>query len=333
MTITAVDLLHFTSETVTDGATNGGLPSENQAQSGERNNIWPNVSADDRVSGVTQYRKLFGMVRDTSEDVLSSVKAWLHAPTEGEDYVYMFAGTKTDTEADFDNSTKYAAANLNGDITIGDTSCIVVCESAVTTAGFHADGKVVISNQTYPGTSGDSVTVTLSSTPPLVNGLLVTLYFSEAIDISFNAVNTSVGAVMEPGDLAAEIGTPVVTSTSGIVDEIGYPPVCNNKGTRDEILTVSFATTTTFTVSGSRSGSLGSGDVSTDFIATNPLNSATLITIPAGFFSASGWVALDTVTIPTVGSNFAYWEARVVPAGCGALRGNEVVSAYAGESG
>ena len=333
MAITQPDLKHFLSEVVATGATNGGMMSENQAVDAQKNNVWPNVSAAMRETGGTMYRKIFGSPRNVGSEALSAIKVWLHGPTAGDDYVYMFAGTKTDTEADFSQTVKYAAADLAADITTGDTACTITCEDAVTTLGFHASGKVAISDQLYPGARGASLVVTLSSTPPLVSGLTVTLYFETAITAGFLASNTVVGAVMEPSDIEATTGTIVVTSASGTVDESVYPPVCYNKGTRDETLTASFSTTTNFTVSGSRSGALGSGTVDTDFVATHPTNSATLITIPAGFFSATGFVALDTVVIPTIGCNFAYWEARVIPALADSLNGNQAISAYTGESG
>lgn len=334
MTITAADLLHFKSETTIAGSTNGGLPSEEQAYTGVKNNVWDNVSTDLKLTGGTRYAKLHGLVRDTGADPLENVKGWLHGPTPGDDYVFAFKGTKTDTEADFDMTTIYAAAALTNDIAIGATSCTVTCEAAATTLGFHASGKIVVSDQEYPGAAAGTYTeIQLSSTTPLISSLEVTLYFESAATVAYSALDSVVGMVMEYGDTEASVGTATVTSASGTVDEALSPPTCNNKGTRDEILTVSFTAPTTFAVTGSRSGALGSGTVGTIFTATNPLNSATLITIPATFFSTTGWLALDTVTIPTIGNNFAYWEARVIPAACDSLNGDKVIFAYTGESG
>ena len=332
MTITAVDLQHFLSETTTSGPTNGGLPSENQAVSGQKNNTFSNVSADDRETGIIDRVKIFGMVRSTGNEELSSIKGWLHGPTPGDDYVYAFKGTKTDTEADLDETTIYAAGTLAADIAVDDTAITVTMEATKTTEGFHADGKIAVSNKSTPSGTGTTVIVPLSSTPPLVSGLTVTLYLEEPMTEAFSSANTIVASVMEMSPIQAKTGTIVVTSASGSVDESSYPPVGNNKGTRDEELTVSFSTTTNFTVSGTRSGALGSGTVSTDFVATNPINGATLLTIPAGFFSSTGFIALDTVTIPTIGANFAYWETRVVPEDCDTLAGDQAIFAYTGES-
>lgn len=334
MAITQPDLKHFLSEVVGTGATNGGRMAEVEAVTGVKNNVWPNVSADQRASGVTMYRKIFAAVRNVGSESLVSAKGWIHGPTPGADYVYAFVGTKTDTEADFNQTTKYAAASLKTGIAIGATSCVVTCENAVTTLGFRASGKVRISNQTTPSDiSGDFEDMVLTATPPLISGLDVTLYFATGTVKAYLAVNTVVGSVMTIGTIQATTGTIVVTSAGGTVNAGGFAPVCYNKGTRDETLTVTFSTTTAFSVSGSRSGSLGSGTVSTDFTANNPINSSTLIYIPAGFFSATGFVALNTVSIPTIGCNFSYWEARVVPAGSASLNGNEVQFAYTGESG
>ena len=247
-------------------------------------------------------------------------------------YTYLLALRRIQ-KPDFSQTTKYASGNLKADLASGQSSCVVVCENAATTLGFHANGIVRLSEQDSPDDTGTYEEITLNGTTPLVNGLEVTLYFDGTNVNAFTAADTKISAVMEIGDIEAATGTIVVTSASGTVDESGFPPVCYNKGTRDETLTVTFSTTTAFSVTGSRSGALGSGTISTDFVAVNPINGSTLITLPTGFFSGSGWVALNTVVIPTIGCNFAYWEARIIPADCDSLNGNEAIVAYTGESG
>lgn len=331
MTIVQGDLKYFKSETVSTDSSNGGLPSEEEAVTGTKNNVWTNVSAADRTSGITTYMKLFGIPRSDSSDDLVDPKIFNHGATPGDDYIILIPGTKTDTQGTLVETTFHSTGALKTDIAAGVTSCTVTVENAAQTAGFHASGKIRISNQTDPSTSGDYETITLNATAPTVSGLDVTVYWDTASTNAYLAANTVVSSVYEPGTSSVSYGSIVVTSTSGTVDDSTFPPILNNTGTMDESITVSFTAATTFTAAGSRSGSHGSGDTSTDFTMTHPTNGKVLCTLSAGFFTGT-YAALDTVVIPTVGNSSPFWLKRVVPALSSNLTGDQNITAYLGES-
>ena len=332
MSITQPDLKYYHSLEVSDASTNGGgIDQSNEAVTGVKNNVWPNVSAAQRDSGLVTFRKLHCTPESDTDDQLVDPRAWNHAPTPANDYIYLFAGTKTDTQATADDTRKYGCADLKSSVTTGDTTIIVTVENAALTGIFQASDTIRVSNQTTPDGTGDYQEVALTSTAPLVSGLDITLYLSEGVTADFSNADTVVSSLYYPGTTECSIGTVTTTSASGVTNEGTFSPVLNNAGTTDETLTFTWSTATEYTVEGSLSGTLASGDVSLDYTATNPINGKTLITLPAGFFSGT-WAALDTCTIPVVGNNFAIWLKRVVPAGSGTLAADENITAFMGES-
>ncbi len=336
MTITQPDLKYFKSEEVSSASTNGGLQSmltADEAVTGVKNNVWPNVSAAERTAGIILYRKLFCTPQSNTDDELVDPRIWNHSPTPGDDYIVAFEGTKTDTEATLSESRLYACGILQADITAGEAALTLTVENSAQTAAFEALDMVRISAQTSPEASGTWEDISCNSSTPLINGLNVTLYFATNLENSYTvAAGTVVSSLIESSSTSPSTGTIDVTSVSGSVDESGFPPELNNKGTVDEDLTVTFSSSTAFTVVGSRSGALGAGTVSGDFVATHPYNSAMLITLRAGFFSATGFLNLDTVEIPTIANNIPFWLKRIVPAGSSVLSGDYNISAYRGES-
>lgn len=330
MAITEPDLQYFHAEEVSSASTNGGLMSQTEIVSGQKNNLWTNVSSADRTSGREDKRKVFGSPQSDTDDELVDPRIWNHGPTPGDDYVLMYAGTKTDTQATASEARAYGSGILANDISIGVSTLVVTVENAAMTGIFADADKIRLSNQSSPELTGDFELVDLSGAPAVV-GLDITLTLATATQTAYLAANTVVSSLYEPGSTASAIGTVVVNSASGTVDEVGFAPTLNNRGTIDEELTFSFSDSTNFTVVGSRSGALASGITTADYTAVNPDNSKNIITLPSGFFGGS-FVALDTVVIPTIANNFAFWLKRVVPAGAGTLNGDLNISAYSGES-
>ena len=332
MAITQPDLKFYHSLEVSDAATNGGgIDQSNEVVTGIKNNVWPNVSADDRAAGSDHYRKIHCTPESNTDDQLVDPRAWNHAPTPGDDYIYMFAGTKTDTEATINESRKYGCGQLKTNVLAGVSTITVVVENAALTGIFMASDKIRISNQVLPNSSGDFQELALTSTPPLVSGLEVTLYLAEPLAADYLASNTVISSMWYPGTTECDIGTVTKTSASGVTNESTVAPILNNAGTTDEILTFTWSTAADYTVVGSLSGALPAGNVSLDYTAVNPHTGKNIITLPAGFFTGT-WAALDEVEIPVIGNNFAFWLRRVVPAGTTTLAADENVSAFLGES-
>lgn len=331
MTIVLADLQFYKSAEVSTAATNGGLPSEDRATTGVKNNIWTNVSEAQRASGLDTYIKLFAIPRSDNSDDLVDPRLWNHSPTPGDDYVILFTGTKTDTEATLVETTFHVAGNLKTDLSIGDTDITVTVEDPALVTGFHVSGRIVISNKTSPElTTGDSEEITLNATAFTVSGSDVTMHTDVGVVAAYLASNSYVSSMLTPGDSTVSTGTVVITSTSGTVDESTFPIIVNNTGTKDESITVTFTSATTYTVAGSVSGNLGSGSVSATFTGVNPDNAKTCIEFTSGFFTGT-YASLDTVVIPTISNATPLWLKRTVPALSDSLSGNTNLTGFKGE--
>ncbi len=332
MSIAEVDMKFYKSLVVSSDSSNGGGMSYDEAVSGSKNNIWPNVSGQNRLDGIDLYRKIFGAPHSDTDDDFVDPRIWNHSPTDGDDYLYLFAGTKVDTEATINETRKFGCGKLAVDVSMGATSFTVTVENAALTSIFQASDKIRVSNKISPELAGDTEEIQLNSTTPTINGLDVTVYFDVGTTNAYLAINSFISSLYQVSTTSVSVGTIDITSTSGTIDDSNFPPELNNTGTRDEELTVAFTSPTTFTMTGSVSGSLGSAaNLTSDFIATNPINGKQIIKLPAGFFTGT-YESLDTVVIPTIANNVPFWLKRVVPPASGTLSGNLNISALLGES-
>lgn len=330
MPITQPDLKFYHAAEVSELATNGGLmDNTNEAVTGEKNNLWPNASADDRTNGLVNWRKVFGSPSNDGNEGIIANKVWNHAPTPGDDYVLIHPGTKTDTQATFSATRVYGCGSLANDVVANDVVSVVTVENVAMTNIFADGDKVRFSNQDSPELAGDFELVLLTAAPS-INGLDITLTH-EALVGTYLASNTVVASLYQPGDKVSGVGTIVISSASGTVDESGFPPVTNNRGTVDEELTFSFSSGSNFTVAGSRSGPLEAGSVNADYTAINPNNLKNIITLPNGFFTGT-YVGLDTVVIPTIANNFAFWLQKTIPPLSSKLNSDLNITAYTSES-
>ena len=104
------------------------------------------------------------------------------------------------------------------------------------------------------------------------------------------------------------------TSPSGSYDEASYPPVLYNDGTEEDSWTITFTSASAFSCSGANAGSVGTGDITTDFSPTNPDTGQPYFTIDKDGWGGS-WASGDTVEFDTHPSALPLWLKEVVPAG------------------
>ena len=86
--------------------------------------------------------------------------------------------------------------------------------------------------------------------------------------------------VLECGTLEPSLEDWTETSGSGTYDESAYPPELNNKGAVDDDWTILFTSATEFTCSGLYEGSVGSGQIGTDFEPDKPEHLDALLHAP-----------------------------------------------------
>lgn len=339
----------YKSLVVSDTSTNGGLMSAVESVSGVVNNIWPHVFKSERTVGSTTYRKFFLKIANDTDNTLFNPLIWLDRPTEGDDYVVLFAGTQSDTQGTWptgDTADKYGVGVLNTAITGGVTSTIIVdvpegMEMGGADPIFRDAGTIRISDMLNPDSvTGNEETAVISGTP--TNGsptgttpfrtYPVTIVLTAAVANSYTTTDTRVMSVYEPSDVKCTTDNWVETSTSGTFDEGTYPVVNDNIGTIDQEVTLTFTDATNFTATSNRSGiTLGSGTTGGDFAPNNPDFTKPYFTLPSAGWAGT-WASGETIVFQTHPAAVAMWEKRVIPALTPSITNNRVVHTSTGEA-
>lgn len=329
MSIVAAELIWRKSAEVSDATSNGGRMTATAAISGVKNNIWPDVPQAERAAGSTKYRKVFIHVANDADLALIAPKVYVETRTPGDDRVIFFAGTQRNTQSGITGSEqKYGAGVLNAGVTAGDTTITVLVEAAGD-ALFVNTMKIRISDKANIAASGNEEFVTIVGSPSY-SGNVATIVVTPALANSYLGTVTKVASVYEPGDVRGVVASWVETG-SGTYNEGTYPVLCDHIATVEQDWTLTFTSATAFTVSGDVVGSVGAGNVSSDFAPANSAYSKPYFTLRSAGFGGT-WTTGDTITFKTSPAAIPLWYKRVVPVAAGSLSGNSVIVAVDGES-
>ena len=312
--------------------TNGGRMTATSIPSGIKNNLFPNVPHAERVGGSTKYRKAFIHVANDESLALIAPKVYVMAPTPGDDRVTIFAGTHTNTQSGITGSEQqYGAGTLNANASLSATTCQVLVENAAD-AIFKSGMTVRISDrQTIDGIGNEQFLVL--SAEPTYAGNVATLTFTTT-PLAYNfltATPTYVSSVLTHADAAASVADYSLTSAAGTFDSVGQPVQPHGIGSIEQLWTLTFSSSTTFTASGDTVGAVGTGNTSTNFVPANPAFSKPYFTVPAAAFGGT-YANGDTVQFRTHPASIPIWYKQVVPAGANSLSANKVVVGVDGES-
>lgn len=342
MSILDSEIILLKSLTVGDSTSNGGkLDNTATIISGVANNLWPNVFKAERTSGSTKYRKCFIKIANDDDLIFYNPQIWLDSFTAGDDWVTTFAATQSDTQNDITGTEEhYGCAPLLNDVSAGASTFVVDVEHSSLATGqaqeIFRDGDVIrITDKVLPDSlSGNEEFHTINGTPTVANDTQVTITIDGTLANGYVAsVGSRVMSVYEPADLGATWDNWVETvAGDGTYDEGTFGNVSvDSIGSIEEEYTLTFTDATNFTCRDVAMNVIGSGTTGADFSPTNGDVSKPLFTIlSAGW--AGTWASGDTVVFQTHPASIPLWQKRVVPAGSGALAGNKVVLACAGES-
>jgi hypothetical protein len=331
MTILAAELQFFLPATVTDTTANGGRISAAAITSGAVANVFPHVFSAERTAGSTKRRKLFLKVSNDADETLFAPWVCLDGPTAAQDYVYFHVGTQRDTAADITGSErKYGAAPLKTTVTAGGSTITVTVENVALTGIYQNGDTVRITDKATPSSgTGNEELVTINGAPS-VSGSDVTMTLSTAL-VNGYAAGSKVASVYRPGtDLACTISNWAETG-AGTYNETTYPVIRDNIGTIEQTWTLTFTDATHFTVVGDTVGSVGSGQVSTNFSPNNPSFTKPYFTLEAAGFGGT-WATNNTIVWQTHPAALPIWETRVVPAGAASLAANSATLIFGGET-
>lgn len=161
MAISEASLKKYSSATNSDAAANGGaVDTGAEITSGASQNIFPNITNAERVSGVTKYRKVF--LRNENADAYNGVKAWISANTPSGDTALTISGAGSFSQQ-------------GNDVAItGMTFTFAASTSVVASADCHlaiAEGEKIFNSTNDTNTaakvvssiSSDGLTITLAS--------------------------------------------------------------------------------------------------------------------------------------------------------------------------
>ena len=320
MAITRTDIVLRRAQTNNDTNSNGGRMTHQVWASGTTNALWPDVSEDQRTAGATQWRKVFIHVANANSLTLPDADVFLERPTEGDDEVYLAAGTQTDIQSDLSSPPLYGTGALNADVSAGASQIVAaVADGAVSI--FRNSGKIRISDTAGIDEAGNTEFHTISGAPS-VNGNLVTISLVGTLANDYDSENTTISSVYEAGDVEGAISNVVVTSAGGEFDDAAAS--VNAIGAVYQPITITFTSSTAFTCSGDTLGSLGAGSIAGTFAPVNQYLGQPYFSIPATAWSGT-WEAGDTVTFTLSPFALPVWLKRVVPAGAEISQGNNSI--------
>ena len=332
MSITSNELIWRRPAEVSDLATNGGRMTATPIPSGTKNNLFPNVPLAERVTGSTKYRKAFIHVANDSSLALIAPKVYVMAPTLGDDRVTIFAATQTNTQASFTGTEQqYGAGTLNANASLGTTTCTVLVENAGD-AIFKSGMTVRISDRQTVDGVGNEQFLLLSANATYAGNVATLTFTTTPLAYNFTtSAPTYVSSVYTPADVQASVTDFLLTSASGTFDTALHPITPHGIGSIEQLWTATFTTSTAYTVTGDTVGSVGSGNIATNFIPANSAHSKPLFTIPAAAFGGT-YANGDTIQFRTHPASIAIVYRRVVPAGANSLSANRVAVVVDGES-
>jgi len=322
MSISASDIKFYKASNNNDTVGNGGRISSTEIVDNTLNNLFPNVSSAERTAGTTKYRKSFMRNENTEDLALQNAEIWIGSRSSGEDYFQLKEGTDTDTQAEADDYTNWGAAGtLNSSVGSGETSLSVDYD---TNSGIFSGESVTV--HVDDGTNEANVDVV--GTPSWV-GNTATFNISGELGYNFSADITVVSTKIDLGDVEISSSGWTETSTAGTYDESTYPLVLYNVGSVTDSWTLTFSDASNFSVTGTNTGSVGSGAITSDFQPSN--GSSYYFKIDKDGFGGT-WASGDTITFNTVHAGKGLWAKEVVPAGIASKANNSVRLDWKGES-
>jgi hypothetical protein len=343
MAILDDDLKIYRSAIVANDGTNGGPMSNNQAISGQVNNVWPNVFKAERIAGVIHHRKVFA--KNTNADnvtglTLYNPQIWIDILTPGQDWVTFFPATQVDTQADILGTERhYGCAKVapTEDVNTNDTAIVVEVEDAALATGPYAifsdvapNNKIRITNQAFPGDAGqeEELEVAGITTNYLGNALHIQLALANPVTQNYLASASRVMSIYEPAnDVVATYDTFVNNGSGGFDDAANL--IVNNVGAIEQDWTITFTSATNFDIVENTVGDLGNFSIASN-APVGPLGSPYFDMEAAGFTGTFN--AGETITFSTHPAAVPLWERREVPALCDSLNGDQTTLVFTGES-
>lgn len=322
MSISSENIKFYKSTNSNDTAGNGGLISSNVIINNTVNNLFPDVTPSERVDGKIRDRKFFMRNENVDNLSLRLTELWISARSTGDDCYQIKQGSDVDIQSDVDGYVDWHGAGLLA-VTVGSGETQIEVTYDTDSGVFSGENLFIKIND-----GANEAKVQVVGTPTWI-GNTATIVISGELGYNFAMTDTVVSTIMDLGDVEKSFNFWAELSVDGEYDESTYPVELYNVGTISESWTILFEDSENFSVSGAITGSLGSGDINTDFQPGN--DNSYYFKISKDGFSGL-WISGESITFNTTHAGQGLWAKEIVPAGIGSMSGNVVTLNWAGAS-
>jgi len=290
---------------------NGGYIGSVACRTGVKNNVFDDVTDNDRLYGATVYRKVFWKVLGT----LSHAMVYVTSPSTGDDSIVMFKGTVSDLERDITGQErKYGAAYLANNVNSGQNVLNVAYENV--NESIFANGDTVYITDGHKEEIHENISIA-----SLSNGARVLLSQNTGLINNYKAMSTYVCSVLKIAQINYSYSQSVLDSSSG---SWNGQLILDPNGIVDEKWTIRFQSPVQFICTGARIGTVGYGTINTTFAPLHSVDAGPpgyinaqvpYFTLPANSLQGS-WQIGETFVFQTNSPTVPIWFKRVVKPGC-----------------
>jgi hypothetical protein len=285
----------------------------------------------ERAAGDLKYRKVFVKNTNAANIAAEVAKLFVENFTAGEDAVTFFPGSQTNIQSAITGAERlYGCGQLDQDTATDAIEIDVLTEDA--DLDYFQDGDLIrISDKADIDGVGNEEYVYLYGDPVYV-GDVATLVLQTPLMNTYDAANTRVASVYEPGSITTDVSEgDVTTGASGTFSDGSHPILGDNRGTIEQNWTLTFSSAVAYAVAGDTVGAVGAGGTGANFAPNNPATATPYFTIDYLAFGGA-FQAGDTITFSTSPAAVPLWYRRQVPAGAAAEPNDRVIVAVDFES-
>lgn len=294
--------------------------------------ILPDITPAERLAGITRMRKVFVRNMNASNEVLYNPKIFLKNPSPSGDIISLKKATVTDTQGTNSATRHYGACVVTANaISAGASSFAVTLERSDHNPFVTGDTIVIMQLNAETLAIEDyeyhnNITVTASGTTGTI-----TLETGDQVMKNYTGTVTAASVITNSRALAPEYTNPNVNSAAGTYTFSSTNLYGDNIGTDDDTIVLTFTSPTAFTAASSLFGSLGAGNITSDFAPVNTAYSRPRFTLKKNGFGGV-FVAGDTISFELISASFAVFFVDTVPAGISSYKGNKVGFSTTGDT-
>lgn len=308
MALTVADIKVFKAANNSDTTANGGAITTNEIVD-VVGALFPNVDNAERVTGSEKWRKMFFKIGSNDANALMSARVYQDVDTQGQDIILIAKGTKTDTQAQVDETSLYASVGLDTSVLAGGNS-ISVNIPPVTNNWFKVGQTIRVTDKLITDGTGSEEFFNITNIS--TSGSVITITLSDVLANNYVASVTRVMNVMQIGTVVASATNLAKTSVAGMFNLAKV--TVTNRATVDASWTLTFTASTTFTVTSSLLASGVVGNTGAVCSINNPTYTLPYLSIdPSGFTGT--FATGDVVSFETVSATVPIWLKRMIPAG------------------